>query len=108
VGPGKGVSTCSSHERQHDHTFVRSRDRVVFVARELRSAEDVAPHGSYSVAGLDVDDGRRHGRVEATVAGEAAIVDVQDGVVRVGRADADEFALVLLEGFSMLQILRGP
>jgi hypothetical protein len=89
------------------HTLVRSRDRVVFVAGELRSAEDVAPHGAYFVAGLDVDDGRGHGRVEAAVASEAAIVDVQDRVVRVGRADADEFALILVDGISMLRILGG-
>ena len=71
-------------------TLVRRCDGVVFVVGALSTADDMAPHCAYFVSSFDVDDGRRHGRVEAAVAGKAAIVDVQDGVVGVGRADANE------------------
>lgn len=74
---------------------MRSCDRVVFVARELGSADDMAPHGANCVSSLHVDDGRGNGRVEAAVAGKVAVVDVQDGVVGVRRADANKGTLVL-------------
>lgn len=86
-------------------SFVGRCDRVVLVARKLSAANDVTPHGPYSISCLDVYDFGGDRRAEATVAGKVAIIDVLDGVVGVGGANADEFALVLDDFVSIADVL---
>jgi hypothetical protein len=47
------------------------------------------------VTRLDVDDFARHGGLEARFAGDVCVVDVGDGVVGGGDADADRLAVIL-------------
>ena len=71
------------------YTLVRSRDRVVFVTGKLCTADHVAPLGADFVTGFDVDHGLRHRGTETGVASDVAIVDILNGVVRVGRPNAN-------------------
>ena len=58
------------------------RDRVVWVALELRAADDMAPEDAYSVAALDGDHLGGDGLLEVEVARDVIVVDVLQRVVR--------------------------
>jgi hypothetical protein len=74
-------------------TLVRSSDRVIRVTRERGPADLVLPPGADGGAGGDLDDGAV-AVLDVGVAGKVGVVDVLDGVVARGSADALELALV--------------
>ena len=74
---------------------MRRGNRVVFIVGKLRTTDDMSPHSSYYITSLDIDYLCRYWGMKPAVASEVAIVHVLDRVVRVGRADTNQFALIL-------------
>jgi hypothetical protein len=69
-------------------------DGVVWVALELRAANDMAPEDAYPVAALDGDHLGGDGLLEVEVARDVVVVDVLQRVVRRRCSDAYCFAIV--------------
>jgi hypothetical protein len=85
--------TLHSHVEE-GRALVALRDRVVWVALELRAADDMAPEDAYSVAALDGDHLGGDRLFEVEVARDVVVVDVLERVVRCRCSDAYCFAIV--------------
>ena len=83
------------------------RDRVVWVALELRAADDMAPEDAYSVAALDGDHLGGDGLLEVEVARDVIVVDVLKRVVRCRCSDADCLAVVCAVDAGDLSVVKG-
>ena len=57
------------------------RNRLVWIALVLRSADDMAPQHAYFVTSLHGDDLRGNGLLEVGVAGDVGISDILNRVV---------------------------
>jgi hypothetical protein len=84
------------------HTLVGGSDRVVRVVGARRAANLVLPPRADAGTSGDPDDVVVL-ELDAGVAGNVGVVDVLDGVVAVGGADALELALVLAVDRQLLE-----
>lgn len=93
AGVGGGGGVVDLGEPGGHGAVVGGGDGVVRVVGELGTADDVLPPGADLGTGGDGDDGLGLGGDDA--AGDVGGLDVLDGVVLVGGAEADEGTLVL-------------
>jgi len=92
----KGEGT--KHEDVHikdGRPLVTARDRVVDIVRILSSTDDMSPHHADLVPSLNVNDLAGYWGLEGVLARETAIVDVLNGVVACGHANASALAEIL-------------
>jgi hypothetical protein len=86
---------------------VALRNGVVWVALELRAADDMAPEDAYPVATLDWDDLGGDGLLEVEVARNVVVVDVLQRVVRCRCSDTYCFAIVGAVDAEDLSVVKG-
>lgn len=86
-GIGKDGGRVELHMNHH-RPLMTLRNRIIRIIRFLRTTYNVTPIHAYFVAGGDVDDLAGDGGFETGVAGDVCVVDVGDGVVGLGGADA--------------------
>lgn len=70
------------------------RNRMIWIALELRATNDMAPLDAYSVAALDRNHLGRDWLLEVEVASNVVVIDILERVVRGRGANSDCFAVV--------------
>lgn len=91
----------------HLHTLVTLRDRVVWIVRALRAANNMAPPSSNLCASRNRNDSLVE-MGQALVASERPIVDILDGIVAVGSSYALQLALIdTVDGDLLENRMRG-
>jgi hypothetical protein len=75
-------------------TLVALRDRMIWIAGRLRTADDVAPPSTDLGSGRDGNDGVVL-ELDARVAGKVAVVDILKWIVAGRGANALQLALIL-------------